>query len=148
MELLEILKKRFTEIAAGLGLELVELKLIRLGGRLVVRAIIHKQGGVTINDCKTASRAFGDFLDLENPIDCRFVLEVSSIGLDKPLLVPDDFRRRLGESVKLEIKPGLFPGNVLEGKLVGADKMKLRLDMNGNTIDLDYENVIRGKILF
>ncbi len=148
MELHERLNEEFSRIAETMNIELVEVKLIPMGGRLVIRAIIHKPGGVTIADCRNASNAFSDFLDIENLIDGRYVLEVSSIGLDTPLLKPADYRRRLGESVRLEMKPGRFPGNILDGKVLSAEETTLILETEGQILNLDYGEIIRGKIIY
>jgi ribosome maturation factor RimP len=148
VELYERLKAGFSEIAVTMGLELVEIKIIPLGGRLVIRAIIHKPGGVTIADCRNASNAFSDYLDIENLIEGKYVLEVSSIGLDTPLFTPADYRRRLGESVRLEMKPGRFPRNLLDGKVLSAEETALKLESDGQILDLDYREIIRGKIIY
>jgi ribosome maturation factor RimP len=136
------------EIAAGLGYELVELSSVRLGGHTVIRIFIHKPGGVNIRDCAIVSRAYADYLDLENVIPGKYRLEVSSLGLDRPLKQPADYKRRTGENVKLELTPGTYTKNVVTGALIDADDTGITLDIDNNHEHFTYDQIIRGKIVY
>ncbi|MCP4581803.1 MAG: ribosome maturation factor RimP, partial [candidate division Zixibacteria bacterium] len=78
MEQVENVKAKFESIAEEMGFELALLTGSKLGGHTVIRAFIHKPGGVTIDDCKNLSRAYSDYLDTDDPIAGEFKLEVSS----------------------------------------------------------------------
>jgi ribosome maturation factor RimP len=147
MDSLELVREKFYAIADDLGFELVELTGFNLGGRKVIRAYIHKPGGVTIDDCKTLSRACADYLDMENVIHGKYTLEVSSLGLDRPLVKPDDFRRRIKESISLELKPGSFSKNIVEGELVGADETGVNILSDSQVLHFMYKQIVRGKII-
>lgn len=148
MDELEQIKEKFHTIAQQLGYELVELNGIRLGGRLVIRAYIHKSGGVNIDDCQALSRACSDYLDSENVIHGRYTLEVSSLGLDRPLLKPDDFKRRLGEVISLVLQSGNRPQEVVEGKLILADEKGITLSNQDQKQYFSYDEIKRGKIIY
>lgn len=83
------------------GLEQVDLELAGRQGSYVLRLLIDKPGGVTINDCAKVNRELSSLLDLEDPIPSRYTLEVSSPGLDRPFKTERDFRRALGKRVKV-----------------------------------------------
>jgi ribosome maturation factor RimP len=146
MDSLEHVKEKFYTIAADMGLELVEFSGLNLGGRRVIRAYIHKPGGVTISDCKSLSRAYSDYLDMEDVIHGKYTLEVSSLGLDRPLVKPADFQRRLKEIISLELKPGIYPDNVIEGELTGVDESGVNILCEGQVLHFIFEQIVRGKI--
>lgn len=83
------------------GFEQVDLELAGRQGSYVLRLLIDKPGGVTINDCARVNRELSSLLDLEDPIPSRYTLEVSSPGLDRPFKTERDFRRALGKRVKV-----------------------------------------------
>ena len=99
------LVNRIGEIARpildSMGLELVEVAYSGHGGRGRVRFFIDKAGGVTLEDCEQASRSIAVALDVEDPIQVPYVLEVSSPGLDRPLKRPQDFERVKGKRIKV-----------------------------------------------
>jgi len=148
MEQIEKVKGKFEELTAEIGIELVELSGIRLGGHTVIRAFIHKPGGVTISDCKKCSRAYSDYLDTEDLIAGKYKIEVSSLGLDRPLVKPADYQRRLGEQVKLELQEDGRPSKNVAGKLVKTDEKGVIILMKNQEEHFDYDNISRGKIVY
>lgn len=102
--LVERLWELVEPVAEGLGLEVVEVEYtFERGGRLL-RVYIDKPGGVTIDDCSDLSREFSTILDVEDPIPERYSLEVSSPGLDRPLVKEGDFERFAGRKAKIKTR--------------------------------------------
>ena len=83
------------------GFELVDMELAGRQGSYVLRVLIEKPGGVTINDCVAINRELSCLLDMEDPIPSRYTLEVSSPGLDRPFKTERDYQRALGKWVKV-----------------------------------------------
>ena len=83
------------------GFELVDMELAGRQGSYVLRLLIDKPGGVTINDCVEVNRELSCLLDMEDPIPSRYTLEVSSPGLDRPFKTTRDYQRALGKWVKV-----------------------------------------------
>ena len=83
------------------GFELVDMELAGRPGSYVLRLLIEKPGGVTIEDCVAINRELSCLLDMEDPIPSRYTLEVSSPGLDRPFKTERDYRRALGRWVKV-----------------------------------------------
>jgi len=148
MDSLENVRPKFNEIAESLGLELVELTCVNIGGRTIVRLTVHKPGGVTVGECARLSRSVSDYLDTEDIIHGSFTLEVTSLGLDKPLVKAIDFKRRIGERVRIEFKPGIYEKNVIEGVLRQADDAAITITVDDLSKQYAYENIIRGKIVY
>ena len=101
-----------------------------VSGQGVLRLFIDKEGGVTLDDCATVSRLVGDLLDAEglsDAIDGRYRLEVSSPGLDRPLVKPEHFQRFVGSRAKLTTKLPHDGRRRFEGEILEADAMSIRL---------------------
>jgi ribosome maturation factor RimP len=102
----EILSEKTTreieQIAAEGGCRLLAVETAGAGRHLVVRLVLDKEEGVTLEDCEKVSRDVSPLLDAEASIGHRYHLEVSSPGLDRKLYSSDDARRFLGRRVKVQ----------------------------------------------
>jgi ribosome maturation factor RimP len=85
-----------------IGLELVEVQFRREQSGWVLRLVIDKQEGVSLDDCAAVSREIGQLLDIEDFIDQAYNLEVSSPGLNRPLKSMADFQRFIGRKAKIK----------------------------------------------
>jgi len=103
----------------ALGYELILVELAGAGGRRSLRLYIDQDGGVGLSDCVAVSREVSALLDVEDPIDGPFVLEVSSPGVDRPLVRPEDFERFTGELVKLRTRRPVEGRRTFSGVLIG-----------------------------
>lgn len=117
-----------TEIEArveDLGYELVEIRWGGSSSRPMLKLRVDKQnsehvGGVTVDECAAVSRALEPYLDEREDLSDRYVLEVSSPGVDRPLVRPRDFSRFRGEQVAVKGKEALLGRSTrLEGELLG-----------------------------
>ena len=86
---------------AGMGYDVVRVKMIG-AARPTLQIMAERQdaGGMTVEDCAAISRAVSAILDVEDPISSAYTLEVSSPGLDRPLVKPDDFERFSGDYLR------------------------------------------------
>lgn len=91
-------------VAAGNGLELVDVELKRQPKGSLVCVYVDRPGGVGFDELQAASREISTVLDAEDPIEGRYTLEVSSPGLDRPLTSEADFRRALGRLVRIALR--------------------------------------------
>lgn len=108
-------------IAAQLGVSLVSVRYAgnRMAGTL--RLAIDKPGGVTIEDCTRLSRALGHALDVEESIEHRYTLEVSSPGLDRPLDGRRDFEGAVGRMVRVKTRGSWEGPRLVVGRLKGVE---------------------------
>jgi ribosome maturation factor RimP len=142
----ESIHDKIEAIVERLGFELAELSAPTVGGRLILRVFIHTPKGVTLDNCANVSREISDMLDTEDLISSRFTLEVSSLGLDKPLLTPKDFMRRIGEHVKV-VYDNEKGQRTIEGILVYSDEFDVKIDADGETVTIPVDLNPRGKII-
>lgn len=117
------LEARFTPELALHGFDLVEVEVLRGGGRLTLRFAIDKEGGVSVDDCAAMDRTISRVLEAEEEDLGRYVVEVSSPGIFRRLRRPEHYRRFLGEWVKATCLVGDGPETrQIRGRLVDADE--------------------------
>ena len=120
-------------VIEGLGFELIRLRL--MGGHGKVQKTLQimadrPEGGIGVEDCGKISTAVSAVLDVEDPIEDMYVLEVSSPGIDRPLTRPKDFARFAGHMARLEVEPAQLGQRRFSGTLLGTEDgaVRLRLD--------------------
>jgi ribosome maturation factor RimP len=114
-------------VLAGLGLRLVRIRITGLAGCTVQVMAERPDGTMTIEDCELASRALSPVLDVEDPIDRAYRLELSSPGIDRPLVRLSDFARAIGHVVKVEMAVAVGGRKRFRGLLVGTEGAAARL---------------------
>jgi len=135
------LSARLEPVLAGLGYELV---MLERAGRGLVRIFIDKPGGITIDDCVAVSNHLTHLFAVENIDYDR--LEVSSPGLDRPLVKPQDYARFAGESVTLKLRVPLDNRRRLSGQLTGLAGNAVKLIVDGAEISVDLSNVDAARL--
>ncbi len=153
------LEPRIEARVATLGFELVELERAGSRTRPVLRIRIDRPDaepghGITLEDCAGVSRALESFLEEDEALGARYVLEVSSPGLERPLVRKRDFERFAGREVALKgYAPLAGRSRRLEGELLGlegegeAARVRLRLD-DGETVSVPRGEIARAHLIF
>ncbi|WP_051173247.1 ribosome maturation factor RimP [Thermodesulfobacterium hveragerdense] len=112
------------------GLELVDLEWKKERTGWVLRLFIDKPGGVTIGDCAKISEMVGKILDKEDLIHRSYNLEVSSPGIERPLVKKEDFERFRGEKAKVVLKSPLEGRKNFSGIILGIEEEFLLLEID------------------
>ncbi len=103
---------------------------------------------MTVEDCAMLSRAISAVLDVEDPIDAAYALEVSSPGIDRPLTRPQDFGRFAGFEAKIELARPLDGRKRFQGRLRGiAEDGTVRLDGEDGCFDLAFADIAKAKLV-
>lgn len=125
--------------ASQLGYRIVR---VRLSGnrrkRLQIMAERAADGGMGVEDCERLSRAVSPIFDLEDPIAGEFDLEVSSPGIDRPLMRLEDFERFAGFEAKLETAAPIEGRRRFKGTLAGVDGSAVKLATEHGEVTLDF----------
>jgi ribosome maturation factor RimP len=108
-------------VLLGLGYRLVRARVSGRDGCTVQIMAERPDGTFTIDDCEAASRALSPALDVEDPISSAYRLELSSPGIDRPLVRESDFVRYAGHEVKIEMELAVDGRKRFRGELVGAE---------------------------
>jgi len=146
-ELKEILKQRLLPLIQEENLELVELEFIGRPPHSILRVFVDKIGGVNIKECTRLSQKLSDYLDTEDLIENRYTLEVSSPGLERPLLSLDDFKRKTGESVRIYIKTSTDKLMEIKGEITDVGEGGVRLKVENKVEIIPWEKIDKGKII-
>ena len=108
-------------VAAGLGFRLVRIKLSAMNGTTLQIMAERPDGTMTVGDCETLSRDVSPALDVEDPMDAAYNLEVSSPGIDRPLVRRSDFEKWIGHEARIELAVPLDGRKRFKGKLAGLE---------------------------
>jgi ribosome maturation factor RimP len=133
-----------------LGIDLVDVQWSGKGRGAVLRLVIDRAGGVSLDDCERVSNAVGAVLDAYDPIDSSYRLEVSSPGAERPLRSVDEWRAALGRRVnaRLQADDG---ETVVEGRLVavsdGGAQLEVRDRRGTRPVDVPFDRLAAARIV-
>ncbi len=135
-------------VAGSEGLELVEVEVKGGGTSRLVRISIDKPGGVTHGDCELVSQQVGAILDVENVVPGgRYTLEVSSPGVERKLIKPQDYERFQGKKVRITLRDALEGRRNWEGTLAGFQDGEIALETQpGKTIHFPLQQVHKANL--
>ena len=114
-------------VLIGLGYRLVRVRLSGLAGCTVQIMAERPDGTMAIEDCEAVSRALSPVLDVADPVDRAYRLEISSPGIDRPLVRRSDFDRYAGSRVRIELSMPIEGRRRFRGVLTGTDGDAARL---------------------
>lgn len=117
-------------VLVGMGFRLVRVRLLNLNGLTLQVMTERNDGTMTVEDCEEVSMAISPVLDVEDPIDKAYHLEVSSPGIDRPMVRKSDFQRWIGHIVKCETSILVDKRKRFRGKIAAVDN-------DGFTIERD-----------
>jgi ribosome maturation factor RimP len=128
------------------GIELVELEFKLESGRWVLRLYIDTPGGVTLDDCELVSRQVGALLDIKDPIDRSYTLEVSSPGINRVLRREKDFRSFAGSPVRIRTRRKIGGQRNFRGTLKGMENSRIILEVDGNRVEINPEDLEKARL--
>ncbi len=145
------LRSRLREMLApgvqALGFELVDVELVGAPRHPTVRVYIDSPRGVSVDDCADVSHQLSAILDVEDPIPGSYTLEVSSPGLDRPLVTPEDFRRFRGETVRLRTLAPVDGRRNFKGVIVDVAADRVVLEADSRRLDLAFDAIERARLV-
>ena len=134
-------------VIEGMGYEVVDVKFVQDGGRWRLQFFIDKPGGVALEDCQAVSREIDTLLEVEEVIAGAYFLEVSSPGLDRPLLKPEDYKRFEGSLAKVKTKGPLDGRKTFLGRLGESDAKGFHITMEGDKkVFIEYGQVEKARL--
>jgi ribosome maturation factor RimP len=139
-------------VLAGLGFRLVRVRVSGRDGCTVQIMAEKPDGTFSIGDCELASRTLSPALDVEDPIASTYRLEISSPGIDRPLMRRSDFDRYAGYEVKVEMSVGVEGRKRFRGTLLGAEPAAARLEYDAReggrqTVSLPFDDIVEAKLV-
>ena len=115
--------------------------------RLQIMAERHDGATMVVDDCADISRAASAVLDVEDPILEAYTLEVSSPGLDRPLVKLADFERFAGFEIRVETAVSIGGRRRFRGRLIGVADDQVRITVDETEVSLPFADIARAKLL-
>jgi ribosome maturation factor RimP len=148
MALSQVIERIVTPTVEGMGYELVRLT-VSGGQRKTLQVMAERKDGqnMSLEDCTHLSRAISAVLDVEDPIEGAYSLEVSSPGIDRPLTRAKDYERFAGFEAKLETLAPIDGRKRFKGKLLGLEGSTVKIDVEGTPLALPLEEIEKAKLV-
>jgi ribosome maturation factor RimP len=139
-------------VLGGLGYRLVRVRISGAAGCTVQIMAERPDGTMSIEDCEATSRALSPVLDVANPIEGSYRLEISSPGIDRPLVRHSDFDRYAGHVAHVEMTVPINGRRRFRGQLLGTDGDSARIRCNDATSDgtdvlLPIDDMMEAKLV-
>ena len=140
-----------TPVIEGLGFELVRIRLMGGNTRTLQIMADRPDGGIEVDDCGTISTAVSLVLDVEDPLEDNYILEVSSPGIDRPLTRLKDFDMWVGYEARIETTELISGRRRFKGRLAGIDgeEVLIEIEEQGEpvTIGLQFDWLSDAKLI-
>jgi ribosome maturation factor RimP len=139
-------------VLAGLGYRLVRVRISGAAGCTVQIMAERPDGALAIEDCEAASRALSPVFDVADPIETAYRLEISSPGIDRPLVRHSDFDRYAGHVAHIEMTVPVDGRKRFRGQLLGTEGDTVRIRMSDATPDgtdalLPIDDMMEAKLV-
>ncbi len=153
----ETLEQLIDPICHAHGVELVDVRYLREPGGAVIRVIIDREvanlevgSGVSLEDCTAVSRDVSTVLDVHDDRlpSGKYRLEVSSPGLERPLVKLTDFERFSGREVKVRTRTAIDKQRRFHGTLLGVVDHSIELDQDGKVILIPHEDIAQANLVY
>jgi ribosome maturation factor RimP len=137
-------RDRLTPVVEQAGYDLEDVVVTPAGKRRLVRLLVDKDGGVTLDECAEVSRAVATELDDADDVlgQQPYTLEVSSPGVSRPLTLPRHWRRNADRLVKVT----RTDGSTVTGRITSSDDTAVGLDVDGTSQTLAFDDIVKGVV--
>lgn len=137
-------------MAESEGIEVVEVEVKGGGAHRFVRISIDKPDGVSHGDCEMVSQQVGTILDVEDVVPGgRYTLEVSSPGVERKLLKPQDYQRFQGKKAKITLREPVEGRRNWDGTLAGLENGEITVETGpGKSIRFALDNIQKANLKF
>jgi ribosome maturation factor RimP len=141
------LNNMFEPVIESMAYELIGVELTGSGNGTVLRVYIDADKGITVDDCQAVSYQVSGILDVEDPLHEHYTLEVSSPGLDRPLIKPEHFRQFIGSLVKIRSKESVLGRKNFKGILESFDGEYLTIAVDNEVYEIPFEIVEKANLV-
>ncbi|TCS65056.1 ribosome maturation factor RimP [Varunaivibrio sulfuroxidans] len=148
MDVTDRIEKIIGPTIEDMGFDIVRIQ-ISGAQRVRLQIMVERKDGapIVVDDCADVSRATSALLDVDDPISAAYTLEVSSPGLDRPLVKLKDFERFCGYEVRIETHDLVAGRKRFSGRLLGVEGSTVRISCEGEDYELAFEDIHRAKLL-
>ena len=133
-------------VVESLGCELWGLEYITQGRYTTLRIYIDAQQGVSLEDCEKVSRQVSALMDVEDPIEGEYTLEVSSPGLDRPLYTAAQYAAYVGETVSLRLRLAIDGRRRFKGIVNAVEDGVLVMSVDNKAVRIPVDSIDKGTL--
>lgn len=146
MQLPPDLTKKIEDLIAAAGFVIFDFRLIASGRTKTLKILIDAlDGGITIKECAQINRQLSELLEKENFFSDRYIVEVSSPGVDWPLKEKKDFQRIISRKIRLYLKEKQEQKGELVGILEEVKDSSVILGIENEKVEIRFDNIIKAK---
>lgn len=143
------IKELVTPLLENKVIDLVDLHIQRDRKKVTLKFLVDKPtGGISLEECVKLNEEIGQILENQDFIQESFVLEVSSPGLDRPLMTIKDFIRAINKDVIMFLKEKIQGKLELSGRVIAAKDNIIFLDIQGQQVGVPLEKINKAKYIF
>ena len=142
------LEELFAPIVQGLGFELWGVQLRTSENHAHLKIFIDHDDGISVDNCSNVSHQLSGILDVEDPISVGYTLEVSSPGLDRPLIKRAHFEKYLGKEIKVRLGWVVKERRNFLGTLTKLDEEDITMMVDGELIEFPFNAVKRANLIY
>jgi ribosome maturation factor RimP len=128
------------------GIELVDIEFKLENGRWVLRLYVDVETGISLDECELVSRQVSALLDIKDPIEHKYHLEVSSPGINRILRKEKDFCRFAGSRVKMRTGKKVDGRRNFAGQLLGVEDSKVVVEVDGQKMAIPLEDLEKAHL--
>ncbi|MBL7003086.1 MAG: ribosome maturation factor RimP [Gammaproteobacteria bacterium] len=137
----------FAPVVESMGFELVGVDFSSSEHHGHLRVYIDHPDGITLENCTDVSRQLSALLDVEDPIQVAFDLEVSSPGLNRPLFKISDFEKYIGHMVKTKLAIPLNNRRNFKGTIIAVEGDSIELDIDHERFKLPFNSIAKANLV-
>lgn len=144
---LQRIREAAERVARSEGMEVVDVEW-KVGKQRFLRVYIEKPDGISHHDCEVVSNQLSVILDVEDLVPGpRYVLEISSPGLDRKLTKPADYERFVGRLARISTSELVENQKFFEGRLAGYADEKVKIEVRGRVIELPLAAIRKASLV-
>ncbi len=144
----ERVESRIRLTIASMGYDIIRVEVTG-NEALVLQVMVERQDEkqLDVEDCASVSRAISALMDVDDPIDGAYTLEVSSPGLDRPLVQLQDFDRFAGYEARVEAESPIDGRKKFKGRLIGLEENVVKISVDDTVMEVPFVDIKRAKLL-
>lgn len=140
------LRQAILPILEAEAFELVEINFIPQGRNPILRLLVdRKEGGISLGECSRLNTKIGEMLDEKSLIQDRYILEVSSPGLDRPLKNPGDYARCINRKVRFFLSESIKGKIEIQGEIKEVSEDSVFVHSQDGDMEIPLAKVVKAK---
>ena len=135
-------------VIQAMGYEMLGIEHIPNGGRSLLRIYIDNEAGIGLEDCSRVSKQVTGVLDVNDPIQGPYDLEVSSPGLNRLLFTLEQFRRFIGSRVRINLREKIAGRRNISGEIIAVDDDHVEVRDAENNFQIPLEVIDKARLIY